>query len=104
MERESSVLAQCLITLRIATDLSDRCWASVGSGGFVSGQPRITIRLQLDKSDATDDNCGQISGQYQSFIRLGDQCRISIRFYRNGGLPKRVVFIGTHRNAEMFAF
>ena len=58
---KSSVLDECLITLRIVTDLSDWCWASVGSGGLVSGQARITIRLQLDKSDANDDNGGQIS-------------------------------------------
>ena len=88
MERQSSLLDQCLITLRVATDLSDTCWASVGSGGLVSGQPRITIRLQLDKSDSTDDNGGQIPGHYQSFILLGINVGSLLDFAEMGDSPK----------------
>ena len=71
VEQENSVLNQCLIALQIVTDLSDWCRVSVGSVWFVSGHPRITIRLQLEKSDIADDNGVQIPGHYLSFIRLG---------------------------------
>ena len=97
-------IGSCLITLQRVTDLSEWCRASVGSVWLVSGHPRITIRLQSDKSNVADDNDGQISGHYQSFIGLGDQCRISIRFYRNEGLSKGLFSSELIRTLIFFAF
>ena len=60
--------------------------------------------MQADKSDVADDSGGQIPGHYQSFIRFGGSMSDLYQILQKWGTPKRVVFIGNHRNAEIFAF